>query len=529
MSAADFPYGGGNLGAVFNVKNFGAVGFYPTFGNDDTAAINAAINAVTAAGGGILYFPKGVYAVSSTLQIGNATSTVRSVPIAVVGDGGGVEPGPGQSTAAANQALLSGLRAPTTIVALPGFSGSVVMQFNGPGVFQRIADFAVNAQGNATNCILMQSVNKTTVRRVTAINPNGGYGFWITTNPAFPENPSGDEIHYTLFESLATYSAYENSIGCIIGDGVGSLPVDISLCSFLNCEFNVLDWGFQNTNTIGCQIQFADNNFFFGLVALGTKYGVYFKPPSSRHDFPAGNVFYALLGASGHGIDWDPSWAPGFGGGAIVVSLQTGGGSGVPPWDTRLWVITDGGQQLGPVRATSPYVTGTAAAQIGNTNAETAFPYASGAPPRVPAGALTTRGTAVRLRLAGRYNSSGTSGLTLRIRVYMDAIGAGNLLYDTGAVAVAARTGEPWKIDAEMVTYTSGNPGNLINANGSAVIENGAISLNRNSSGLTGNFDLTAAHSLVVTAQWSLAEAANTIGLSSFSLDFQIPSLVPAF
>lgn len=56
-------------GAVYNVKAYGAVGDDAT---NDTAAVQAAMDAAASAGGGIAYFPKGTYRVSSI-----ATSNVN--------------------------------------------------------------------------------------------------------------------------------------------------------------------------------------------------------------------------------------------------------------------------------------------------------------------------------------------------------------------------------------------------------------------------------------------------------------------
>lgn len=50
---------------VYNVWDYGATG---NGANDDTAAVQAAINACGAAGGGIVYFPPGTYLISSTLN-----------------------------------------------------------------------------------------------------------------------------------------------------------------------------------------------------------------------------------------------------------------------------------------------------------------------------------------------------------------------------------------------------------------------------------------------------------------------------
>lgn len=72
---------------VFNVRGYGAKGDGIT---DDTAAITAAIAALPNEGG-VVYFPKGKYLVSSTIYIGDGTKTVNSTKqrIQLVGAGRG--------------------------------------------------------------------------------------------------------------------------------------------------------------------------------------------------------------------------------------------------------------------------------------------------------------------------------------------------------------------------------------------------------------------------------------------------------
>lgn len=60
----------------FNVRNYGALGDGST---DDTAAVAAAITALTAAGAGVLYFPSGTYKTTGGFTL--------SVPCMVIGDG----------------------------------------------------------------------------------------------------------------------------------------------------------------------------------------------------------------------------------------------------------------------------------------------------------------------------------------------------------------------------------------------------------------------------------------------------------
>jgi len=56
-----------------SVMDFGAVGDNT---NDDTAAIQAAVNAVLAAGGGTVYVPPGSYKVTATITLGASVSIV---------------------------------------------------------------------------------------------------------------------------------------------------------------------------------------------------------------------------------------------------------------------------------------------------------------------------------------------------------------------------------------------------------------------------------------------------------------------
>jgi hypothetical protein len=68
--------GGGDYLPVFNVRDYGATGNGTT---DDTSAIESALAAASAAGGGWVWFPPGVYLVTSTINL-PVTSTVSTAP-----------------------------------------------------------------------------------------------------------------------------------------------------------------------------------------------------------------------------------------------------------------------------------------------------------------------------------------------------------------------------------------------------------------------------------------------------------------
>src|SRR3984893_79555 len=75
------------LSDIFNVKDFGALGNWNgSTGNDDTSRIQAAINATTANGGGIVFFPPGTYKITSRLTALNSKASMT-----ILGSGPGAD------------------------------------------------------------------------------------------------------------------------------------------------------------------------------------------------------------------------------------------------------------------------------------------------------------------------------------------------------------------------------------------------------------------------------------------------------
>ncbi len=72
------------LQEIVSVKDFGATGDGTT---DDTASIQAAINSVSASGGGTVYMPAGVYVISSTIYLSQTISESYFNPVELIGSG----------------------------------------------------------------------------------------------------------------------------------------------------------------------------------------------------------------------------------------------------------------------------------------------------------------------------------------------------------------------------------------------------------------------------------------------------------
>ena len=204
------------LEQTVSVKDFGAAGDGVT---DDTAAIQAAIDAVGAAGGGTVFVPTGVYAISNTICLGNGGSGLASTySINFIGEGGS----PFQSNVSNTEFLWVGA---------VGFTGSM-LKICGLISGVRVEGIYLNGQknifdgfviescigGNFEN-ILVQNVRR---RGVSLVVNQTGSSTWFTinntlnnifSNPAYINRSGGD-----------TYAWYlQGNRVQAIGGGVGGI------------------------------------------------------------------------------------------------------------------------------------------------------------------------------------------------------------------------------------------------------------------------------------------------------------------
>lgn len=145
---------------------------------------------------------------------------------------------------------------------------------------------------------------------------------------------------------------------------------------------------------------------------------------------------------------------------------------------------------------------------ISNTATETAFDQSVS----VPAGRIQTAGTVLKIRAKVRV-TSGTSTDTLTLRARLDTT-AGVLLGATPAVDVTNAGGDLGVLDLTATIRTVGASGTLV-ADGLGGISPGAAVATGGNVQVTGTagtvaIDTTAAHSLVITAQWSAASSSDS-------------------
>lgn len=127
---------------VVSVKDFGAVGDGIT---DDTAAIQAAIDAMGSRGGGEVHAPAGVYAISSTIKIGNGSSGTASTYQNVELVGGGSSP----LASASSATQFKWIGATSTAAVMVEIAG----RMTGGGV----SNIYINADSKAGTCLQIKS------------------------------------------------------------------------------------------------------------------------------------------------------------------------------------------------------------------------------------------------------------------------------------------------------------------------------------------------------------------------------------
>jgi hypothetical protein len=260
-----------------NVKDYGATGNGST---DDTTAIQNAINALPNSGGVVL-FPVGNYKVSSTVNVGNGTSSSGSTKQGII---------------------LQGIGDPNTQPIFPGFtatsgpkitwagSGSGgIISINGPlqgwGVQNLYLDCANTTSSIGLNIISAQMGDS---RNLTFVNCFRGIA--STTYNPFGSFTNTDSFHNKFHGTSIQVANISGAMGILL-TGAGTSDTDVNLFTDVNI--------FLPTTTItvfGIYLQLCDTNVFVDTHIYGGNpngQSISFDY-SVNTNFPSSNMFHTL-------------------------------------------------------------------------------------------------------------------------------------------------------------------------------------------------------------------------------------------
>lgn len=163
--------------------------------------------------------------------------------------------------------------------------------------------------------------------------------------------------------------------------------------------------------------------------------------------------------------------------------------------DLRLW-----GMEVGGAGDIGALFTQTVDATVANTAAETGLLSAGRGSKTMPAGLMEV-GTVIRLSLAGHISTTGTPDINYRVKLN------GVELASTGNQTLAGISAVGWRLFLNITCRTTGASGTVV---ASGFIRQGA-SLFGLVKTTTTTIDTTIGQLVEVTADWSAADAANTI------------------
>lgn len=271
-----------------NVKQFGAVGDGVS---DDTAAIQAASNK----GSIKVFFPAGNYKITSTINIGNGTSTAVSTINGIEFEGSG----------AGITAAEFGPPGATVSLTWAGAVSGTMVSIKGP-------IYGVNITGIMLDCALLASTGisskhlcSSTWKEVLTIRYKGDAYFWGAYQ--VPTAMAVGASDCTFQQVSAKYPAPGGS-GATFGESSG-VPgnLDVARCVWMMCEF----WRDGSSSATYCmKFQFIDNCTFIechnhghgGSLGLG----IYVLPPSGLTAFPGAMTFVncPIIGGAGANASW---------------------------------------------------------------------------------------------------------------------------------------------------------------------------------------------------------------------------------
>ena len=217
-----------------NVKWFGAKGDGST---DDTAAIQAAIDALPG-GGGTVSLPGGTYNISSAIRIGDGNAGDRTSSksgIKFIGSGGG---------------FAFATKAATTINAIADMDEMLILR--GRISDCEIAGINLAGNGKAKTCLLLHSFAGSYFHNICAM------GFTETGIKILGGSaPTGNYNITNRFESLGAYCLYDNTTALLIDGDYASIN-DTWLTVFTDCRFDTA----QSKNSVAAHFKFVDSISF---------------------------------------------------------------------------------------------------------------------------------------------------------------------------------------------------------------------------------------------------------------------------
>jgi len=248
---------------TFDVTVYGAVGDGTT---DDTSYIALAYAALVSQGYGILYFPPGVYAISSTLNIGNGSGTTPSTTtnVAVWGAGAGsaAQISVGQESSSPSTSRIKWI----------GASGpnEIVVRINGP--IDCIASFSnIEIDGNASAGIGLQelSLSGCTFQNVLIRDCTQAH-WWETSNGS----SLGTTCNVHINCGMVTTGDRGATIGIVLGglySDVTELDSSEQCAAFLNTWLGTSCWLANSTDSVGVDRRYCDGNSFIGGTISGNE------------------------------------------------------------------------------------------------------------------------------------------------------------------------------------------------------------------------------------------------------------------